>query len=191
MFDVRCSPALTRPMPTRISPQLRSRLKRVKLFLCDVDGVLTDGSVWMGGGMEIKRFGIRDGLGLKFLQQHGIKVGWVSRRPSQATQQRAENLKIDFLMQRDSGKVAAVETLLRQTGLNWQQVCYVGDDIVDLAVLKRAGVGVAVADAVAEARAAADYVTKSPGGNGAVRETVEWILKAQNKWNRVISEYAA
>ena len=178
-------------MTPRPSPQLRSRLRRIRLFLCDVDGVMTDGAVWMGRGLEIKRFGIRDGLGLKFLQQHGIQVGWVSRRPSRATRQRAENLKIDFLIQRDSGKVAAVETLLRQTGLNWAAVCYVGDDVVDVGVLRRAGVGVAVADGVAEAKAAADYVTKASGGRGAVREMAELILKAQDRWKRVVSEYAA
>ena len=177
-------------MSARLSPKLRSQFQRVKLFLCDVDGVLTDGAVWMGGGVETKRFNIRDGLGLKFLQRHGIKVGWVSRRPSSATQQRADDLKIDFVAQSDSGKVGAVESILRQVGLNWPEVCYVGDDVVDLGVLERSGVAVAVADGVAEARAAADYVTKARGGHGAVRETVELILKAQGKWQSVVSEYA-
>jgi 3-deoxy-D-manno-octulosonate 8-phosphate phosphatase (KDO 8-P phosphatase) len=168
---------------------LNARLKKVRLFLCDVDGVLTDGAVWMGGGVETKRFNIRDGLGLKFLQRHGIKVGWVSRRPSSATKQRADDLKIDFVAQSDSGKVEAVESILRQTGLNWPEVCFVGDDVVDLGVLKRAGVAVAVADAVAEARAEAHCVTRARGGHGAIRETVELILKAQGRWQSVIAEY--
>ena len=175
-------------MPTRAS--LRSRLQRVRLFLCDVDGVLTDGAVWMGGGLELKRFGIRDGLGLKFLQSEGIRVGWVSRRPSSATRQRARDLKIDFLVQREGGKVEAVNALLRKTGLNWQQVCYVGDDVVDVGVLKQAGLGVAVADAVSQAKAAAHHVTRAPGGNGAIRETVELILKAQGRWNHVVARYS-
>jgi len=170
---------------------LQSRLGRVKLFLCDVDGVLTDGTVWMGNGVETKRFNIRDGLGLKMLQHEGIKVGWVSRRPSTATRQRARDLQIDFLLQKDGGKVACVESILRQTGLNWTDLCFVGDDVVDVGVLRRAGVAVAVGDGVSEARAAADYVTKAAGGQGAVREIVELILKAQNKWKRVLSEYAA
>jgi 3-deoxy-D-manno-octulosonate 8-phosphate phosphatase (KDO 8-P phosphatase) len=178
-------------MAAKISPALRQKLGAIKLFLCDVDGVLTDGAVYMGDGAEMKRFNIRDGLGLKFLQQNGIQVGWVSRRPSLATQQRADDLKIDFLSQKDGGKVEAVEAILRQTRLNWSHVCYVGDDIVDVAVLERAGVGVAVADGVTEAKAAADYVTRAPGGHGAVREMVNLILKAQNKWQRVISKYAA
>ena len=169
---------------------LNKKLKSVKLFLCDVDGVLTDGAVYMGGGVESKRFNIRDGLGLKFLQRHGIKVGWVSRRPSSATQQRADDLKIDFLVQHNGGKIEGVEDILRQTGMNWSDVCYVGDDVVDIAVLERVGLGVAVGDGVAEAKAAADYVTKAPGGNGAIREIVEMILRAQNKWKLVIAEYA-
>jgi len=177
-------------MPSRRSPSLRSRLRRVRLLLCDVDGVLTDGSVWMGGGVESKRFNIRDGLGLKILQREGIKVGWVSRRPSVATAQRARDLKIDFLSESDSGKIEAVESILRQTGLNWRDVCFVGDDIVDVAVLKRSGVAVAVADGVAEARAAADYVTRADGGRGAVREVVEMILRAQGLWSRVLADYA-
>jgi 3-deoxy-D-manno-octulosonate 8-phosphate phosphatase (KDO 8-P phosphatase) len=177
-------------MPRRTSAQLRSRLRRVQLFLCDVDGVLTDGSVWQGNGVETKRFNIRDGLGLKFLQRSGIKVGWISRRPSSATKQRAEDLKIDFLVQSDRGKVSGVEAILRETQLNWSQICYVGDDVVDLRVLERAGLSVAVGDAVAEARAAADYITRARGGRGAVREMVELILKAQNKWQQIVSEYA-
>jgi 3-deoxy-D-manno-octulosonate 8-phosphate phosphatase (KDO 8-P phosphatase) len=177
-------------MSTRLSSQLRARLRRIRLFLCDVDGVMTDGTVWMGSGLELKRFGIRDGLALKFLQRHGIRVGWVSRRPSDATRQRAADLKIDFLVQLDGGKVAAVESILRKSGLTWSQVCFVGDDIVDVGVLKQAGVGVAVADGVAEARAGAAYVTTAPGGQGAIREVAELILKAQGKWDRVIAEYA-
>jgi 3-deoxy-D-manno-octulosonate 8-phosphate phosphatase (KDO 8-P phosphatase) len=175
----------------RTPAQLRSRLLRVQLFLCDVDGVLTDGSVWQGNGVETKRFNIRDGLGLKFLQHSGIKVGWISRRPSSATKQRAEDLKIDFLVQSDRGKVSAVESILGETRLNWEDICYVGDDVVDLRVLERAGLSVAVADGVAEVRAAAHYVTRAPGGRGAIRETVELILKAQKKWQQIVSEYAA
>lgn len=173
-----------------LKPTLIAKLKAVRLFLCDVDGVLTDGAIYMGDGVETKRFNIRDGLGLKFLQRHGIKVGWVSRRPSSATQQRADDLKIDFLVQHSGGKIEGVEGILRQTGMKWTDVCYVGDDVVDIGVLEKAGLGVAVGDGVAEAKAAADYVTKALGGNGAIREIVEMILKAQQKWKPVVSEYA-
>jgi len=174
----------------KTSSSLNKKLKAVKLFLTDVDGVLTDGTVYMGGGVETKRFHIRDGLGLKFLQRHGIKVGWVSRRPSSATQQRADDLKIDFLVQHNGGKIEGVEAILRQTGMNWADVCYVGDDVVDVGVLDKVGLAVAVGDGVAEAKAAADYVTRAHGGNGAIREITEMILKAQKKWKLVVSEYA-
>lgn len=174
-----------------VTSALKRKLARVRLFLCDVDGVLTDGTVPMGGGIESKRFNIRDGLGLRLLQREGIKVGWVSRRPSGATQQRADDLKIDFLVQGDRNKVEVVAAILRQTGVEWTEVCYLGDDIVDLGVLKRAGVAVAVGDAIAEAKGAADYVTKAAGGHGAVREAVDLILKAQNKWRRLVQEYSS
>ncbi|HTG43188.1 MAG TPA: phenylphosphate carboxylase subunit delta, partial [Verrucomicrobiae bacterium] len=119
------------------TPSLPQRLASVRLFLCDVDGILTDTSVWMGSQDELKRFNIQDGLGLRLLQKEGIKVGWVSNRPSFATTQRAHDLKIDFLVQAyDGHKVAVVEQILKQTSLTWAELCYMGDDIVDLGVLK-------------------------------------------------------
>jgi len=179
-------------MPASISPQLRSRLKRIRLLLCDVDGVLTDGTVFIGSDAEFKAFNIRDGLGLVLLRRAGLQTGWVSARPSAATQKRARELKIDFLVQQNDrqGKVAAVEKLLAQTRLTWLEICFVGDDIVDLGPLRRAGFAVAVADAVAEAKAAAHLVTRAAGGRGAVREVVEMILKAQDKWNGFTAHYA-
>ena len=170
------------------SATLEAALRRVRLFLCDVDGVLTDGSAFIGGKEEIKQFNIQDGLGLVRLRRAGLKVGWVSNRPSPATERRARELKIDFLRQEKGSKVLVVERLLAQTGFGWDEVCYIGDDIVDLGVLKRAGVAVAVANGVAEARAAADYISRASGGQGAVREVVELVLKAQNKWQRIVME---
>lgn len=167
-----------------------ARCRRVRLFLCDVDGVLTDASVFMGQGMEFKRFNIRDGLGLRLLQEGGIKVGWISRRPSAATTERAADLKVDFLIQTKGGKVAAAEGILRETGLTWEQVAYLGDDIVDLGMLERAGLAVSVPDGVAEARRAAHYVTRHAGGNGAVREVVEMILKSQRLWSSILQKHA-
>ncbi len=147
--------------------------------------------MYIGGAAEVKRFNIHDGLGLVALRRLGLKVGWVSSRPSAATTRRARELKIDFLRQEKGSKVETVERLLATTGFRWDEVCYVGDDIVDLGVLKRAGVAVSVANGVAEARAAADYVTRASGGHGAVREVVELILKAQDKWSRLVAEHAA
>ncbi len=174
-----------------ISKQLAARLERIKLFLCDVDGVMTDGAVFIGGAREIKRFNIRDGLGLVFLRRAGFKVGWVSARPSPVTEARAAELGIDFLVQQGdrTGKTAAVEKLLRRANLDWDAVCFVGDDVVDLGPLRRAGFAVAVADARPEAKAAAHYVSRAPGGHGAIREVAEMILKAQGKWDSIVAHY--
>jgi len=170
---------------------LAARLKNIRLFLCDVDGVLTDASVFVGGAREIKQFNIQDGLGLMLLRRAGIKAGWISSRPSRATARRAAELRIDFLLQGGAGKVAAIESILAQTGLSWSEIGYVGDDLFDLGALKRAGVAVAPSNGVAEAKALADYVTRAAGGHGAVREAAELILKAQKKWDRLVSGCAA
>ena len=168
-------------MPIKPTKSLTEKFARVKLFLCDVDGILTDGSIFISESGEEKQFYIQDGLGLRFLQQEGIKVGWISNRPSAVTTRRAKELKVDFLSQDKSSKIAAAEKILAETKLAWADVCFMGDDIVDLCLLKRAGLAVSVPNGIAEARQAADYVTKVAGGYGAVREVVELILKAQKK----------
>jgi 3-deoxy-D-manno-octulosonate 8-phosphate phosphatase (KDO 8-P phosphatase) len=178
-------------MARPISKSLAAKLARVRILLCDVDGVLTNATVLIGDGREFKEFHIQDGLGLRLLQRSGVKVGWISNRPSTATQQRADELKIDFLHQDKGSKVEAAETILAKAGLGWGEICYMGDDIVDLGVLKRAGVAIAVANAIEEAKTLADYVTRVEGGSGAVREVVGLILKAQNKWQRLVLEYSA
>ena len=179
-------------MPAKISATLRQRAARIKLFLCDVDGVLTDGSIFIGGEREFKRFNIRDGLGLVLARRAGLKVGWVSARPSLATKLRAEELKIDFLVQQgdNMSKTAAIENLLAQEKLNWSDVCFVGDDIIDLGPLTRAGLAVAVGDAQPEAKAAAHFTTKAVGGRGAVREAIEMILRTQKKWTQFEKKYS-
>ncbi len=179
-------------MAKKIPKSLHARLARVKLFLCDVDGVLTDGSIFIGGEREFKRFNIRDGLGLVLARRAGLKVGWVSARPSLATQLRADELKIDFLVQQGDhlSKTAAIETLLAQEKLNWSDVCFVGDDIIDLGPLTRAGLAVAVGDAMPEPKAAAHYVTQKTGGHGAIREILELILQAQKQWQPFVQKYS-
>jgi 3-deoxy-D-manno-octulosonate 8-phosphate phosphatase (KDO 8-P phosphatase) len=178
-------------MPRAISKSLQARLSRVKILLCDVDGVLTNATVLIGDGREFKQFHIQDGLGLRLLQKCGIQVGWVSNRPSTATRQRAEELKVDYLFQDKGSKVQAVESILSKAGLGWDEVCYMGDDVVDLGALKRAGTAVAVSNAIDEAKALAHYVTKTEGGHGAVREVVTLILKAQNKWTPLVREFSS
>lgn len=176
----------------RVSSRITQRAKRIKLFLCDVDGVLTDGSIFIGGEREFKRFNIRDGLGLVLARRAGLKVGWVSARPSLATKLRADELKIDFLVQQGdaTSKTAAIEELLQRERLNWNEVCFVGDDIIDLGPLTRAGLAIAVGDGVPEAKAAAHHVTRADGGRGAVREAVELILQAQGKWRGFVDKYS-
>jgi 3-deoxy-D-manno-octulosonate 8-phosphate phosphatase (KDO 8-P phosphatase) len=169
---------------------LQQRLQKVRLFLCDVDGILTDSSVYMDGNVETKRFHIPDGLGLRLLQREGVKVGWISARPSLATTQRAHDLKVDFLHQSDTSKVAAVEKILADTKLSWDDIAYMGDDIVDLGVLKRAGFSATVPHAILECQKLAHYVTEAPGGDGAVREVVEMILKAQGKWEALVRHFS-
>ena len=173
------------------STDLHTKLARIKLLLCDVDGVLTDGTVSIGSGTESKRFNIQDGLGLRLLQKHGVKVGWISNRSSAATRQRAEELKVDHLHQQPGNKADAAARVLEKEGLTWEEVCYIGDDIVDLGVMARAGMAVAVSNAVLVVRDAAQYITTQPGGQGAVREVAEMILKAQNKWPAIVDELSA
>src|SRR3984957_4594229 len=178
-------------MPPPISDDLNARLAKIKLFLCDVDGILTDASVFIGEEQEIKRFYIRDGLGFIMLREEGIKIGWVSNRPSIATTKRAEELKIDFLEQGKGSKVTVVENLLGRAGFKWEEVCYMGDDVVDLGVLKRAGVAAPATNATDQARAAPHYVTRASGGNGGVPQVIELILKAQNRWEKVVARNSA
>jgi 3-deoxy-D-manno-octulosonate 8-phosphate phosphatase (KDO 8-P phosphatase) len=176
-------------MPKKVSPQLRARLRKIKLFLCDVDGVLTDTEVFMGLETEFKRFNIQDGLGLRLLAKCGIKVGWVSNRPSAATSLRGIELKVDYLSQDKGKKVASVEAIMKQAGVTWAETLYMGDDIVDLGVLKRAGVAVAPANAIDEAKALAHHVSTNRGGHGAVREAVQLVLEAQGHWKKLVAEY--
>ena len=179
-------------MKRTISKSLLARLAKVKLFLCDVDGVLTDATVFIGGETEIKAFNILDGLGMKLLEREGIKVGWITNRPSVVTTQRGAELKVSFVVQNKHGetKLKAAEQILAKTGLSFDEVCYVGDDIVDLALMKHAGVAVGVPNGIEETHAIAHYVTSARGGYGAVREIAVMILKAQNKWDRIVQEHS-
>lgn len=162
----------------------------VRLLLLDCDGVLTDGGVtWTENGIEQKTFNIRDGLGIKLWQRAGGQVGIITGRSSRVVHWRASELGIDFVRQGVGNKVAAAEELLDGNGFDWCDVAFVGDDLPDLPVINRVGFGVAVADAVAEVRAAADLVTECRGGQGAVREIIERILQARGVWSELISRY--
>ena len=167
------------------------KAKDIKLVILDVDGVMTDGTLLMGKGVELKRFHIRDGFSLRLLQQEGIRVGWISARPSKATTERAKDLKVDFLRQDPAPKVKVIEELLAELRLPWDSICYIGDDIIDLGPLKYAGLAVTPSDAVPEARAQAHYVCEHAGGQGAVRETVELILKALGRWDAAVAKFTS
>jgi len=180
----------TRLRPTMMEASLQARLVQIKILLCDVDGILTDATVFMGATGEFKRFSILDGLGIAILRREGVKVGWISNRFSEATQQRAKELKIDFLFQKSGSKIDAARQILDELGLSFEQACYMGDDIVDVGLLQLAGLAVSVPNGHPEAKAAAHYVTVAAGGHGAVREVVELILKARNRWEEIVAEYA-
>jgi 3-deoxy-D-manno-octulosonate 8-phosphate phosphatase (KDO 8-P phosphatase) len=169
--------------------ELKSRLLNIRILLTDVDGVLTDGTVSVAESGEFKRFNIQDGLGLHLLHKAGIKTGWISSRWSPVTSLRAKELKINYVFQEPGPKILIARNILSEAELSFENVCYAGDDLVDLALVRQAGVGIAVANAVEELKGEADYITRAPGGGGAVREIVELILKTQGKWDALVASY--
>ena len=169
---------------------LHTRAERIRLLLFDVDGVLTDGTVLIhGDGTETKRFGIRDGIAMVWAERAGLKVGFLSARTSATTPHRAAQLGISIVYQGVSSKADAYDRILRDTSLNDADVAYMGDDVVDLAVLSRVGLSAAPADAVPEVRARVDWVSGFNGGSGAVRELIELVLRAQGLWDWVVARY--
>jgi YrbI family 3-deoxy-D-manno-octulosonate 8-phosphate phosphatase len=171
--------------------KLDARCRSIEMILSDVDGVLTDGAVvYDNHGIETKLFHIRDGLGIKLWQRAGHVFGIVTGRASHIVKVRASELGIELIRQGFEEKLAVVQEILRERKLVPEQVCYIGDDLTDLPVMKVVGLGVAVADAAAEVRSAAHHVTKLHGGRGAVRETIELILKSQNRWQDLIQRYS-
>ena len=170
--------------------RLTARALRIELLLLDVDGVLTDGGiVYADSGVELKRFHVRDGSGLKLWQQAGKRAAIISGRKSAAVERRAQELGVDLVFQGREDKLAAFEEVLGRTGFAAEQVCALGDDLPDLPILARCGLAVAVADACPEVQEACHYVTRVAGGQGAVREAVEWLLKQQGHWDRAVGQF--
>lgn len=166
------------------------RASRVKLLLFDVDGVLTDGTVVVhSDGSESKPFAIRDGIALVWAQRVGLKVGILSARNSPTTPHRAAQLGISLIYQGVKSKGDAYAQIIGDLMLDDADVAYMGDDIVDLAVLSRVGLGAAPADAVDEVRSRVHWVSRAPGGRGAVREFVEFVLRAQQRWDGIVASY--
>ena len=169
---------------------LEEKTKKIKLLLLDVDGVLTDGSIIFGeSNQEIKIFNVKDGLGIKLVQAGGIEIGIITGRTSEAVKERAEELDIKILYQGKPDKLKVYEQIKNDLGLKDDQVAYVGDDLSDLKLLQTVGFSITMNDACDEVKAEADYVTKTPGGKGAVREVIELILKSQGKWQGLIQKY--
>src|SRR5437870_6783635 len=168
------------------SPQ--DKLSLVRLIAMDVDGVLTDGGIYLDGKeSESKRSHIADGLGIQLAVQAGLVVVWISGRESDVVQRRADELGVTHLYQKTSNKSAVLAELIGKYSLNQSNIAYVGDDLNDLPAFSLAGVKFAPANAVTEIKALADFVTEKSGGEGAIREVCDVILKAQGKWNDAVS----
>ncbi|MGH9531504.1 MAG: KdsC family phosphatase [Terriglobales bacterium] len=195
----------------------KARAKRIKLLLLDVDGVMTDGSIWLfpapsgappstasraaeradAGGfaissstmIEAKGFHAHDGTAISLARLGGLKTGVITKRISETVALRARDLRLDHVYQGAADKIRALEEILRTENLRAEQAAYVGDDIIDLPVMQRCGLAIAVASARDEVKRASHFVTPHRGGDGAVRDAVEFILRAQGKWKQVVEEY--
>ena len=170
--------------------EIQSRAAKIKLFLMDCDGVLTDGRIWvLEGGEDQKAFNTRDGLGLELLHRAGLKSGVISGRVSSALTRRAEKLGMSYVRQGCEDKEQAFAEILADAGVTNDEVAFAGDDLNDVPLMLQSGLALAVADASADTRAHAHYITEAPGGPGAVREAVELILKSQGKWDEALRHY--
>jgi len=169
---------------------IQERAARIKLLLMDCDGVLTDGRIWLfADGEEQKGFHTRDGLGIDLLHRAGLRSGIISGRTSRAVETRARGLGMSFVVQGHENKVQAFADVLAKAGVVNAEVAFIGDDLNDIPLMTQSGLGVAVADAALETREHAHYVTKAPGGFGAVREVIELILKSQGRWDDLIKSF--
>lgn len=174
----------------RFAKDAVARAQRVRLLLMDVDGVMTDGTVFLNDdGVETKGFNIMDGLGLSLLRQAGVSLGIVTGRTSGVVARRAQELRLAHVVQGCADKQAAAVEILAAEGLSWDALAYIGDDLIDLPVMAVAGLAVAPAGAAAEVKAVAHHVTAAAGGRGAVREMCELILKAQGRWDEAVGRY--
>lgn len=164
-------------------------LKNIRLLLTDVDGILTDGKVYLGVNDELIQFDIQDGIGHRLAACGDLPVGWLSGRVSKPVTLRAQHLKVTHLFQGKLDKVKTAEALCGELDLKLSEVAYIGDDIIDIPLLKAVGFAATVPYGRAEVKEVADYVTKAPAGDGAFREIVEKILKAQGKWEKAVEKF--
>ena len=188
-------------MPKRLSPQARAR--RIKLLLFDVDGVLTDGKLFFiprasepdnpqlsaHGSVEFKGFHAHDGVAISLARLAGLKSGLITKRYSETVALRARDLRLEFVRQGIQDKAAALEAIVKEAGVELDEAAFVGDDVVDLPAMRTCGFAIAVRNARAEVKKEAHYVTTQVGGDGALRDAVEFILKPQGKWKKVLEDY--
>ncbi|HJO92127.1 MAG TPA: HAD-IIIA family hydrolase [Victivallales bacterium] len=169
---------------------IKEKTSKIKAIILDVDGVLTDGKVgYSSKEEEIKFFNIKDGLGISLALKSGLKVGVLSGRSSSANKIRAKELKLSFLYEGEKNKETALFRLLKEHSLLAEECLYIGDDLIDIPVMKKVGIAIAVGDAVDELDEVSDFRTKAFGGNGAVREAIVWLLKETCKWNDIVKSY--
>ena len=180
----------------KISPALKKRASQITLILMDVDGTMTDGSVTLlsqndGTALEIKTFDAHDGQGLTLAQTAGLRTGCITGRESAALQRRAHEMKMEFIYMKQPVKMPAYEEIVQKAGVSDTAVAFIGDDLPDIPLLRRVGLAVAVGDAVPEVKEAAHYTTKALAGHGAIRETIELILKSKGIWEAMIDKARA
>jgi 3-deoxy-D-manno-octulosonate 8-phosphate phosphatase (KDO 8-P phosphatase) len=167
------------------------RAQRIKLLLMDCDGVLTDGRLWLtSDDDEQKTFHTRDGQGISLLHRAGLQTGIITGRTSSAVDRRAQDLKMSYVRQYAKDKIKALEEILADAGVTKEECAYIGDDVADIPVMRRVGLAVAVSDAVEETKQAAHYVTALKGGQGAVREVCDLVLKAQGRWDELMKQFS-
>jgi len=182
--------------PIKISAALKKRASRIKVLLMDVDGTMTDGSVTLlsqvdGTALEIKTFDAHDGQGLTLAQTAGLRTGCITGRESAALLRRAYEMKMEFIYMKQPLKVPAYEDILRKAGVSDAEVAFIGDDLPDIPLLRRAGLALAVGDAMPEVKEIAHYTTQAVAGHGAIREAVELILKSKGIWDEMIDKARA
>ena len=169
---------------------LREKLQHIKILIMDVDGVMTDGRIIINDdGRETKNFDVRDGHGIKLVQRYGIEVALLTGRQSEVVKHRANELGITEVHQKIFNKKEVFAEILQKNNLNAYQAAFIGDDIIDIPVLKEAGFSATVADAIDIVKKTVDYVTKKKGGRGAVREVCEMLLQAQGRWPEIAAKY--
>jgi 3-deoxy-D-manno-octulosonate 8-phosphate phosphatase (KDO 8-P phosphatase) len=180
----------------RLSPALKKRAAKIKLLLMDVDGTMTDGGVTLlsqpdGTALEIKTFDAHDGQGLTLAHTAGLRTGCITGRESAALLRRAQEMKMEFIYMKQAVKMPAYEDILRKAGIPDSAVAFIGDDLPDIPLLRRAGLAVAVGDAVPEVKKASHYTTRALAGHGAIREVVELVLKSKGVWEAMIDKALA